>query len=71
MEPKIEFNIPLLLLGLTIVLLFSTVLWYVVDFFVGDSLLSTIIVLAIVLLALNPPDEHLSLIHISEPTRLV
>ena len=53
-----EFNIPLLLLGLTIVLLFSTVLWYVVDFFVGDSLLSTIIVLAIVLLALNPPDEH-------------
>ena len=58
MEPKIEFNIPLLLLGLTIVLLFSTVLWYVVDFFVGDSLLSTIIVLGIVLLALNPPDEH-------------
>ena len=58
MEPKIEFNIPLLMLGLTIVLLFSTVLWYVVDFFVGDSLLSTIIVLAIVLLALNPPDEH-------------
>ena len=58
MKPKIEFNIPLLLLGLTIVLLFSTVLWYVVDFFVGDSLLSTIIVLGIVLLALNPPDEH-------------
>ena len=58
MKPKIEFNIPLLLLGLTIVLFFSTVLWYVVDFFVGDSLLSTIIVLGIVLLALNPPDEH-------------
>ena len=58
MEPKTEFNIPLLLLGLSIVFLFSLVLWYVIDFFVGDPVLSTVIALAIVLLALNPPDEE-------------
>ena len=57
MEPKTEFNIPLLLLGLSIVFLFSLVLWHVIDFFVGDPVLSTVIALAIVLLALNPPDE--------------
>ena len=58
MEPKTEFNIPLLLLGLSIVFVFSLVLWHVVDFFVGEPALSTVIVLTIVLLALNPADQH-------------
>lgn len=58
MEPKTNFNIPLLLLGLTIVLAFSVVLWFVIDFFVGDPVLSTVIAIAIVLLAVNPPEQR-------------
>jgi len=58
MEPKTNFNIPLLLLGLTIVLAFSVVLWFVIDFFVGDPVLSTVIAIAIVLFAVNPPEQH-------------
>lgn len=58
MEPKTNFNIPLLLLGLTIVLAFSVVLWFVIDFFVGDPVLSTVISIAIVLLAVNPPEQR-------------
>ncbi len=58
MEPKTDFNIPLLVLGLTVVLAFSVVLWFVIDFFVGNHLLSTIIAFAIVLLAVNPPEER-------------
>ena len=58
MKPKTEFNIPLLVLGLTVVLMFSVVLWFVIDFFVGDPLLSTIIAFVIILLAVNPPEEQ-------------
>ena len=58
MEPKTNFNTPRLLLGLTIVLAFSVVLWFVIDFFVGDPVLSTVIAIAIVLFAVNPPEQH-------------